>query len=40
MKKYVEMNKQELNEELVKLKAEYKKYQEMSLNLNMARGKP
>lgn len=40
MKKYVEMNKQELNEELVKLKAEYKKYQEMSLSLNMARGKP
>ena len=35
-----EMNKQELNEELVKLKAEYKKYQEMSLSLNMARGKP
>ncbi|MBP3195382.1 MAG: aminotransferase [Butyrivibrio sp.] len=25
---------------MVKLKAEYKKYQEMSLNLNMARGKP
>ena len=40
MKNYVEMNKQELNEELVKLKAEYKKYQEMSLSLNMARGKP
>ncbi|MCR5557478.1 MAG: aminotransferase [Butyrivibrio sp.] len=40
MKKYVEMNKQELNEELVKLKAEYKKYQEMSLSLNMSRGKP
>ena len=40
MKKYVEMNKQELEAEIVKLKAEYKKYQEMSLNLNMARGKP
>ena len=40
MKKYVEMNKQELEAEIVKLKAEYKKYQEMSLSLNMARGKP
>ena len=40
MKIYVEMNKQELEAEIVKLKAEYKKYQEMSLNLNMARGKP
>lgn len=39
-KKYVEMSKQELEQELVKLKAEYKKYQEMELNLNMARGKP
>lgn len=39
-KKYVEMNKEELEKELVKLKAEYKKYQEMELSLNMARGKP
>jgi aspartate/methionine/tyrosine aminotransferase len=39
-KKYVEMSKQELEQELVKLKAEYKKYQEMELSLNMARGKP
>ena len=39
-KKYVEMNKQELEQEVVKLKAEYKKYQEMELSLNMARGKP
>ena len=39
-KKYVEMNKQELEQEIVKLKAEYKKYQEMELTLNMARGKP
>ena len=39
-KKYVEMSKQELEQEIVKLKAEYKKYQEMDLNLNMARGKP
>ncbi|MCR4757609.1 MAG: aminotransferase [Butyrivibrio sp.] len=34
------MNKEELSKELVKLKAEYKKYQEMELSLNMARGKP
>lgn len=40
MKKYAEMNKQELEEEIVALKAQYKKYQEMDLNLNMARGKP
>lgn len=40
MKKYAEMNKQELEEEVVKLKAQYKKFQEMNLNLNMARGKP
>ena len=39
-KKYVEMSKAELEQELVKLKAEYKKYQEMELSLNMARGKP
>ncbi len=39
-KKYAEMNKEELSKELVKLKAEYKKYQEMELSLNMARGKP
>ena len=40
MKKYAEMSKQELEEEIVQLKAQYKKYQEMDLNLNMARGKP
>jgi DNA-binding transcriptional MocR family regulator len=40
MKKYAEMNKQGLEEEIVKLKAQYKKFQEMNLNLNMARGKP
>ncbi len=39
-KKYAEMTKQELEQEIVKLKAEYKKYQEMELSLNMARGKP
>ena len=40
MKKYVEMTKEEQQEELVKLKAEYKKFQDMGLSLNMARGKP
>lgn len=40
MKKYAEMSKQELEEEIVQLKAQYKKFQEMDLNLNMARGKP
>ncbi|SFB74447.1 aminotransferase [Butyrivibrio sp. YAB3001] len=40
MKKYVEMNKQELEEEIASLRAVYKKYQGMGLNLNMARGKP
>ena len=39
-KAYAEMNRQELEQEIVKLKAEYKKYQEMELSLNMARGKP
>ncbi|MBR1670306.1 MAG: aminotransferase [Butyrivibrio sp.] len=34
------MNRQELENEIVKLKAEYKKFQEMELSLNMARGKP
>ena len=40
MKKYAEMSKQELEDEIVQLKAQYKKFQEMDLNLNMARGKP
>ena len=40
MKKYAEMNKQELEEEIVALKAQYKKFQDMGLSLNMARGKP
>ena len=40
MKKYVEMNKKELEEEIVALKAQYKKFQDMGLSLNMARGKP
>ncbi|MBE5861054.1 MAG: aminotransferase [Butyrivibrio sp.] len=40
MKKYLEMSKEELEQEVVKLKAQYKKYQDMDLTLNMARGKP
>lgn len=40
MKAYKEMTKEELEQEVVALKAQYKKYQEMDLHLNMARGKP
>lgn len=40
MKAYKEMTKEELEREVVALKAQYKKYQEMDLHLNMARGKP
>lgn len=40
MKAYLEMSKKELEEEIMKLRAEYKKYQEMDLHLNMSRGKP
>ena len=40
MKAYKEMTKEELEKEVVALKAQYKKYQEMDLHLNMARGKP
>ncbi|WP_026510043.1 MULTISPECIES: aminotransferase [unclassified Butyrivibrio] len=40
MKDYKEMNKQELEKELANLKAEYKRFQDMDLTLNMARGKP
>ena len=39
-KTYKEMNKQELEKEVANLKAEYKRYQDMDLSLNMARGKP
>lgn len=39
-KKYSEMTKQELMQEKEALKVQYKKYQGMGLNLNMARGKP
>ncbi len=39
-KTYKEMNKQELEKEIANLRAEYKRYQDMDLSLNMARGKP
>lgn len=37
---YLETSKNELNAELAKMQAEYKKYQDMGLNLDMSRGKP
>ena len=40
IKDYKEMTKQELEKELANLRAEYKRYQDMDLTLNMARGKP
>ena len=40
MKPYAEMTKEELAAELDVLRAEYKKYQEMDLHLDMSRGKP
>ena len=40
MKPYAQRSRQELEEELSALKAAYKKYQGMELQLNMARGKP
>lgn len=40
MKSYKEYTKAELEEELAKLKEEYRRYQELGLSLNMARGKP
>jgi aspartate/methionine/tyrosine aminotransferase len=40
VKTYKEMNKEELQREVANLKAEYKRYQDMDLTLNMARGKP
>lgn len=40
MKKYTEMSKEELKEELASLEEEYKKYQAMNLKLDMSRGKP
>nr|WP_330368865.1 aminotransferase [Butyrivibrio sp. FC2001] len=40
IKDYKEMTKQELEKELANLRAEYKRFQDMDLTLNMARGKP
>ena len=40
MKSYREMTKEELQQEYEAMKQEYRKFQGMSLNLNMARGKP
>ena len=40
MKPYAQMTKQELEGLQKKLKAQYKKAQELDLNLNMSRGKP
>ena len=40
MKKYTEMSKEELKEELAGLEEEYKKFQSMNLKLDMSRGKP
>lgn len=40
MKPYREMSKEELASEIEQLRAEYRKYQGMELNLNMSRGKP
>ena len=40
MKPYAEMTKEELAEEIRKLKDLYRYYQRMDLNLDMSRGKP
>ena len=40
MKAYKDMTKEELAAEIEVLKAEYKKYQDMDLHLDMSRGKP
>ncbi len=40
MKPYKDMTKEELGEEIKELKAQYKKYQDMDLRLDMSRGKP
>ena len=40
MKKYTEMSKEELKEELASLEEEYKRYQALNLKLDMSRGKP
>ena len=40
MKSYQEMSKEELLQEKASLEAEYKKYQQRGLSLDMSRGKP
>ena len=40
MKEYKEMSKNEMLEELDKLKKEYERFQNLNLNLDMSRGKP
>ena len=40
MKAYDEMTKEELAEEIVELKKEYRRFQDMDLHLDMSRGKP
>ena len=40
MKSYLKMSREELAAEIEALRAEYKKYQAMDLNLDMSRGKP
>ncbi len=40
MKAYSDMTKEELGKELEELRAEYKKFQELDLSLDMSRGKP
>ncbi len=40
MKRYAEMTKEELAQEVRQLREEYHRYQGMALNLNMSRGKP
>ncbi len=40
MKAYKDMTKEELAKEIKELKAQYKKYQDMDLRLDMSRGKP
>ena len=40
MKPYAEMSREELEQELKEVKAEYRKFQNMDLHLDMSRGKP
>jgi len=40
MKPYAEMTREELSEEIARLRKEYHRFQNLGLHLNMARGKP